>query len=172
MENYYSWDWAQGVYNRLVEKYARATNLLGQGFMKNSAPVVHLLQTNDNRWPLFRDFMRILDKWICNMPIEYRGSTTRMLPYIRLAAATTAKNRPYTAKELLTAFGIELILGEQPFRMGLDPASPRVAEAMQPRIKEELDPLQIEEDGGLQNVFDFFGVPGSATGIPESCSKG
>jgi len=155
METKYSLTWGYEVYDRLAGSHARATEPLGRIFPKMRYSAVQLLIKGDERWPIFRDFIRYIDNWLLTVSPEDR-TTTRVLGFIPLAIGQITRYRRIPAQSLLTAFGITLILGEQSISIAADHPSRRVGEASDPRL-DEVDPISHEGEAldARQQVFQF-----------------
>lgn len=127
----YSKQWAEGVWLQVARSYPRATNLLALLSDRYREKGIMLLASASPLWQLYREFTRVFDNWLCKLPPESR-STTRMLSYTEQIAKLVARNRAYHWRELLTAFGLWPILGEQSLSQGGDPPPRRVGEGNQP----------------------------------------
>jgi len=64
----YSYDWAIHVVNELLAKYARAAEILGEVYGIYSPDLVELLVRNRPEYPIIRDIIHILDRWLTGTP--------------------------------------------------------------------------------------------------------
>lgn len=142
----YAWEWGKTVYKEVEEKYARAHLYLRVEFNWSSDILVHLLCNGDPWWPICRDFLRNLNARLCKFTPE-QLSTKQMLSALSLSVFDICKNRALRPNELLTAFGLPKILGEQ-----LITNNESTATVMDP-FENDFKPKEFKESSRLERTW-------------------